>query len=160
MMRNYTFIFVYLLLVCLAGCGDSSRPNDLPKLFPCIITITQDDKPLPDAVVKLIPQTDTEMKYRPVAVTDTDGIVKMSTYGFAGVPAGKYKIVVIKNIDDDIVYRNDDVGERSVVSYNTYRVVEKRFSDTATTPYEIEITPKSKNIPMTFDVGKTIKERI
>jgi uncharacterized protein (DUF2141 family) len=115
---------------------------------------------LPDAVVKLILQTDTEAKYHPVAVTGTDGIVKMSTYGFAGVPAGKYKVVVIKNIDDDIVYRTDDAGERIMVSYKTYRVIEKQFSDPATTPHEIEVTPKSKEIPMTFDVGKTIKERI
>ncbi|MDR2170329.1 MAG: hypothetical protein LBP59_09320 [Planctomycetaceae bacterium] len=156
-MRNYTLIFVCLSFICLAGCGDSSRPKDLPELFPCTIMITQDGKPLSDAIVKLISQTDIDAKYNPVTVTGIDGIVKMSTYGFAGVPAGKYKIVVIKNIDDDIVYRTDDAGERVVVSYKTYRLVEKQFSDTATTPHEIEITGKEKSVEANFDVGKPIK---
>lgn len=158
---KYKFFLLALVLVVVSfftvGCSDSSRPEDLPKLFPCTITVIQDGKPLDEAVIKLVAQED-NVKYRPVAVTGKDGKVNVSTYGFSGVPAGKYKVVIIKNIDDDIITRTDDVGEQVIVSYKTYRTIEKIFSDTKTTPFEIEITPKSKNIEKTFDVGKSIKK--
>jgi 5-hydroxyisourate hydrolase-like protein (transthyretin family) len=156
-MKHYCFLIVVLLF---AGCGHSSRPADLPKLFPCTVTVTQDGKPLADAVVKLVTQAEDGAKYNPVAVTGEDGKIALSTYGFPGVPVGKYKVVIVKNIDDDIVYRTDDAGEKVTVSYKTYRTIEKQFSDAKTTPYEMEVTTKSKNIDITCDVGKAVKEKM
>jgi hypothetical protein len=162
-MEYKSFLLVLVLVVVLLfiiGCGDSSRPKDLPKLFPCTVIVTQDGKPLDEAVVKLITQEDNATKYKPVAITGKDGKVIVSTYGFPGVPVGKYKVVIIKNIDDDIISKIDDADEQVIVSYKTYRTVEKIFSEPETTPFEIEVTPQSKSIEKTFDVGKSIKKLI
>jgi hypothetical protein len=155
---KYKYFFPIVILLFVTGCGNVSQPKDLPPLFPCTITITQDGKPLGNAVVKFIASEDNTAKYKPVAITGEDGKVIVSTYGFSGAPVGKYKVVVIKNIDDDIISKTDDAGEQVIVSYKTYRTVEKRFSETKTTPLEIEITSKSKRVEKTFDVGKPVKE--
>jgi hypothetical protein len=160
-MRFLLFAICFsLFTVILTGCGNSSRPEDLPKLYPCVILVTQDDTPLPDAVVKLVLQTETAAKYQSVATTGADGTATLMTYGFPGVPLGKYKAVVTKNIEDDVVYRTGDAGERVFVSSNRYKMVEDKFSDVNTTPFEIEITPQSRKVPISLDAGKPIKVKM
>jgi hypothetical protein len=46
-----------------------------------------------------------------------------------------------------------------VVTYKTYKTVEQQFSNAQTTPHEIEITGKERELKKTFDVGKAIKSR-
>jgi hypothetical protein len=116
----------------------------------------QEGNPLPDAVVKLLPQAEEKAKYQSIATTGADGTAALSTYGFPGVPEGKYKAVVIKNMEDDIVYRTDEAGEKVLVSSNRYRMVEEKFSDEKTTPFEIDITPKDQATPFLLDAGKAI----
>jgi hypothetical protein len=97
-------------------------------------------------------------KYKSLAITDVEGKVAVSTYGYKGVPIGKYKVVVTKNIDDDPIYKtNPSTGREEIISYKTYKTVEPQFSDVKTTPHKIEITGKGKKVEITFDVGKAIK---
>jgi len=152
-MNRYTSILLFpLFLFC--GCSDqSSRPSDLPPLFPCTVLILQDGKPLEGAFVEF--HAVTEQKYQPAAFTDASGNAVILTYGFSGVPSGTYKVTVIRNIDDDHVYRTDADGEQALVSYNIYKTVEDLYSSVETTPFEIEVI--SKRVQETFDVGKAIK---
>jgi hypothetical protein len=158
--------WVSMMLMCLvglvsAGCADNSRPKDLPQLFPCTIKITQNNVPLAGATVEFVPTNQADAKYRALAITDDSGTVQMSTYGYPGVPSGKYKVVTTKNIDDDFVYAaNESTGGRDVVDYKTYRMVEPKFSSAETTPHEIEILNKGKRVNAAFDVGKAIKVRM
>ena len=102
----------------------------------------------------------TEMKYRPASVTDADGKVSMSTYGFPGVPAGRYKVVVSKEVRDDLVYAdtpNPSTGLKEVISFKRYRIVEPMYSSEDSSPHEIEITGKGKKMVQTLDVGKAVK---
>jgi hypothetical protein len=156
---SLTLFLGFLTLCSISGCGDSTRPKDLPKLFPCTITITQDNKPLEGASVELVLTDPSDAKYKSLAITNTDGKVVMSTYGHQGVPLGKYKVVVRKNIDDDLVYGTNSMGKKEVVAYKTYKTVEEQFSDPKTTPHEIEMTGKEKRVEAIFDVGKAIKVR-
>ncbi|MDR1491221.1 MAG: DUF4198 domain-containing protein [Planctomycetaceae bacterium] len=159
MLRIYwSLIFSATLLLC-SGCQKNSQPDDLPKLYPCIITITQDGKPLEDAGVELAAEDQSAAKYRAVTKTDAEGKAVMSTYGHNGAPAGKYKVVVSKKVDDDFVYGTSSTGDKEIQKYNTYRTVEPKYSDAKTTPHEIEITGKEKRAEATFDVGKAIKTR-
>jgi hypothetical protein len=161
-MSHYSLLVVNcsLFIVLLSGCGGASRPADLPPLYPLTITVTQDGKALPEAVIKFVAQADENAKYKPVAITGADGKVALSTYGFPGVPAGTYKVTITKNVDDDFVTKTDDAGEKQIISYKTYRTVEAKFSDVATTPFEIEVSPKRKNSEETFDVGKAVREKM
>lgn len=96
--------------------------------------------PLAEAAVELAAVGE-GVKYRSSSFTDASGRAVMSTYGFPGVPAGKYKVIVKKTLVDGTV---------------EYRTVEAEYSDAETTPYEIEVTGKGKSAA-TFDVGKAIK---
>ncbi|MDR3199698.1 MAG: hypothetical protein LBU34_17670 [Planctomycetaceae bacterium] len=158
-MRNIINIILFIFTIIITGCGTNSRPADLPTLYSCTITVTQDGKPLEQAAVTFEPVDPAGVKYRAAAFTDVNGLVTMKTYGFSGVPTGKYKVVITKNVDDDFTYKlNESTGKDEPVSYKTYRTVEPKFSSAETTPLEIEISGKEKNVQKTFDVGKAIKE--
>jgi hypothetical protein len=162
-MKALTTITLLIVTLTLNGCGDTSRPKDLPKLYPCTITITQEGKPLIGATVEFIPADAANAKFRAVSTTGEDGSVNMSTYGFAGAPAGKYKVIVTKTMDDDFVYAaevNPESGEKDIVSFHTYRLVEEKYSTAETTPFEIEITGKERSVTKTFDAGKAVKEKV
>jgi 5-hydroxyisourate hydrolase-like protein (transthyretin family) len=154
-------ILLLTLLIAVVGCSPSNRPKDLPTLYPCTVVITQDGKPLAEATVEFTPVDSANAKYRAASVTDANGTVSMTTYGFAGVPAGKYKVVVSKVLLDNLEYAdNKSTGQKEVVNFNKYKVVDSKYSSAETTPHEIEITNKKKNETYSFDVGKTIKEMI
>ena len=151
----------YLLLLSLfvfCGCSDASRPGDLPQLFPCVVSVTQGGKPLEEALVEF--HAESEQKYRPSAFAGAEGDAVMRTYGFPGVPAGKYKITISKTIEDDFVYRTGDADEQIIVSSKTYKTVEDLYSNVETTPHAIEITPTSKRTLITLDVGEAVKIQI
>ncbi|MDR0521444.1 MAG: hypothetical protein LBH00_06285 [Planctomycetaceae bacterium] len=155
-----TITLLIVTITIISGCGDASRPKDLPKLYPCTVTITQEGKPLADAMIEFVPADAANAKFRAVSMTGKDGSVKMATYGFTGAPAGKYKVVVTKTMNDDIVYAaevNPSSGEKDIVSYNTYRMVDEQYSSAETTPFEIEITGKERSVTKTFDAGKAVK---
>jgi len=154
MIKYRDMLMLSLLLLC--GCSESSQPTDMPTLYPCTISVTQGGSPLADAYVELI--SPDVQKYRPSAPTDASGNAVMLTYGHPGVPAGTYTILVSKTIEDDIVYKTDEYGERVVASSNNYKTVEDRYSNPETTPHSIEITSKSARI--TIDVGKAVRNKM
>jgi hypothetical protein len=152
-----------LLIVALVvvGCSPNDKPSDLPPLYPCTIVVTQDGSPLAEAAIELVPISPAEAKYRAASITGTDGKVSMTTYGFPGVPAGKYKVVISKNIQDDLVYAdNPSTGQKEIVSFKKYRTVEPKYSSAERSPYEIEINGKGKKAKHVFDIGKTVKTLI
>ncbi|MDR2641689.1 MAG: carboxypeptidase-like regulatory domain-containing protein [Planctomycetaceae bacterium] len=117
MLRIIFSWMLFFVLLAVSGCGDSSRPKDLPKLYPCVITITQEGKPLENAVVELAATDQNNSKYQSLTLTNAEGKAVMSTYGFAGTPIGKYKVIVRKNIDDDLVYGTNSTGAKEVVAF-------------------------------------------
>ena len=152
-MNRYQYLLLPVLPLLFCGCGDSSRPKDLPSLYPCTILVIQDDKPLEEARVEL--HAEGEQKYVPVAYTDASGIAVIQTHGFSGAPVGKYKITVSKNIEDDIVYQTDEYGEQAVASYNVYKTVGDQHSSAATTPHEVEVSRSTPRIEI--NVGNAVK---
>jgi hypothetical protein len=96
-------------------------------------------------------------KYRPTAVTNSDGVAAMKTYGFPGAPAGNYKIIVRKGINDNIVYGTDEFGRQIVLSSDSYNVILPRYSDVNETPHEIEVTANRRGVQITIDVGEPVR---
>ena len=146
-----------LAAVLITGCAKDNRPSDLPPLYPCAITITQEGEPLNGATVSLFAVEGTSSKYQPSGITDANGKATLMTYGFEGAPAGKYKVCVRKTIIEDGGKTLDGYGEEIDAPGIEYRAVEQEYSDVATTPHEIEISNK-RTPPHTFDVGKAVKE--
>ena len=143
-----------LLLFC--ACSKSSRPADLPPLFPCTVSVTQGGSPLEGAYVELLSQD--AQKYRPSAAADASGKATLLTYGFPGAPAGKYKVLVRKTIEDDIVYSTDEYGTQSIASSNRYELVDDLYHDATKTPHEIDVA--SKKIEITIDVGSAVRKKL
>ncbi|MDR2440634.1 MAG: hypothetical protein LBE12_14830 [Planctomycetaceae bacterium] len=159
MKQIFPIVFIYLVAFVF-GCTPSNHPPDLPDLYPCSIIITQENQPLANALVELIPLDQTNWKWRTSAVTDMSGTAVLLTYGFPGSLPGTFKVIITKNIDDDLVYKNDDEKEKTIASYNTYSMIEKQYSRAETTPHTIEIIPNKKGTTITLDVGKAIRERL
>jgi hypothetical protein len=160
MTRLLFFVTIIFSVALFVGCGSSSKPSDLPVLYPCTLTFTQEGIPLAGAIVELVAQDANNAKYVPVQHTADDGTAKMSTYGFAGVPAGKYKIIVTKIVEDEIATRDEGTGETIFVGSDRHRMTDIIYSDAKTTPLEIEVTGKEKNMKRTFNVGKAIKVKL
>ncbi|MDR3109434.1 MAG: hypothetical protein LBU65_07080 [Planctomycetaceae bacterium] len=67
------------------------------------------------ATVELI-LSEGQAKYKAVTITDSQGIAVMSTYGSAGVPLGKYKVVVSKKVEDNFIYGESSTGTKEVIA--------------------------------------------
>ena len=158
--------FVSLLVVTLlSGCGGPTRPADLPPLHSCILTMTQDGKPMGEATVSL-ESTDPAFKWTVFAQLDASGTGKVFTQGlFPGAPEGEYKVVVTKEevVSEQTgttVVRQGEFGEETITPTieTVFTLVEKEYTDAATTPLSITIGKKGNN--QTLDCGKPVREML
>ena len=168
-MQFRIFLAVTLVLCLLSGCNRQKRPDGMPPLFPCDITITQDGKPLDEADVRLVLESGTT-DWITAGKTNASGVAKLSTHAqFAGAPAGTFKVLVSKNVPAPSKYpmpaqdaSPDEWSEwRGKVQLETcplVRYVKPEYENANTTPHSITIT-KGKNTA-TFNVGEAIQEDI
>ncbi|MCL2305552.1 MAG: hypothetical protein FWC43_09435 [Planctomycetaceae bacterium] len=166
--RIGVFFSLALVMCVLTGCP-KPRPDGLPELFSCTITIIQGGQPLEGAAVRLVLEggrSDWTVNGR----TDAKGVARISTHtGFAGAPAGTFKVLVSKTdmspsqipelakdaTPAERAAHADKVSTEKRVKYN---FVKPEFDDAKQTPHTITIA-KGKN-EATFDVGEAIKEVI
>ena len=169
-MKNHLLSICFLAvgLALLAGCQRTFKPDGFPPTFPVGVTVTQEGAPLAMATVKLIP-ADGARDWVSSAMTDESGQAVMFTYGrFAGVPKGKFKVVVIKTESDvsKIAPPTNTSDERAMAIYNRnmqnerlkdYALVEAIYGDPETTPLELEVKGRTTQA---FDVGKKVRVAI
>jgi hypothetical protein len=151
---------IAVLFFC--GCGNKSNlPDDFPEIAPCEITVTQEDKPLADALVTLIPQNiATPYAQGCTGVTDQTGKASLRTYGQTGVPLGKYKVVISKTKDEGGTETTDENGVKIQTGQKVYSYVEKKYAQENSTPYEIEVVQVQRGDVnfLQCDAGKAIHE--
>jgi hypothetical protein len=154
-MKYFVFIFCALFFF---GCSrNNSLPPDLPKLYPCRITVMQDGKPLSDASVTLLANDKSVLYNSASGMTNSNGIVSLRTYGVDGVPTGNYKITVSKHVEEGATEYTDVSGLKQTKNGIWYSLIESKFVTEETTPLEIEITAgKNEKI---IDVGKSVHEK-
>lgn len=124
-----------LLILASFGCG-----GDRPSLVTVTGKVTLDGKPLEGANVamKLITE-DSDNKYgRPSrGLTDAQGSFKPSSYGDEeGIPAGKYKVAVIKQE----IPENYNAENPAAVPVNIRWVTPRYYSDIDSSGLEVEVT--------------------
>jgi hypothetical protein len=173
--RFLSFIFIFLIIFFGVGCqAKKPVPPDMPRLTPCKITITQENRPLDNATVTLVNSLATignggAGKWGAGGKTNASGEVEIYTNGFyRGAPVGKYKVVIKKTETEPS--RNPPPPSPESPDYNdwmkkygneirlVYSLVEKKFTVASTTPLEIEIQ-EGKSVSTTFDLGKKVKEK-
>ena len=132
----------------------------MPKLYPCILTITQDAQPLEGALVSLRSNDPAIAKWAASGVTDKTGKVTLKTQGkYDGAAAGEYKVVVLKEVvEEGIVLQaeTETTPEKSIPG-KTFSYVEKMYGDMSKTPLTLKVEGK---VNETFEAGKAIKEEI
>jgi hypothetical protein len=147
-MKKYIILLSALLVLVFAGCSQE-MPDGMPELYPCQITVTRDGQPFAMADVKLYPVEPQKKDWSTAGLTGTNGVVDLRTNAnYRGIPAGKYKIIVVK---EEI----EDVDNKFYYRVNT---VDPKFGAIDSTPLEIEI--KSGKNKQTVEVGPEVKTRI
>ncbi|MDR1385980.1 MAG: hypothetical protein LBJ67_19320 [Planctomycetaceae bacterium] len=161
-----------IVLVC-SSCGKSNLPKDLPRLYPCEITVIQENKPLADAMVTLqltdLSRPENGQLWFPMGTTDHEGKAIIRTNAqYDGAPIGIYKVLVSKTKQGPSKYgappqegtpqytKWEDLASHEIRPW--FGLVEEKFSQAEQTPYEIEI-PKGTN-KRTVDVGNAVEYRI
>jgi hypothetical protein len=146
-MKHYITITLLLVLFA-AGCGQK-MPDGMPPLYPCKITVLRDGQPLSATEVKIYPVEKPAKDWSTAGITGQNGIIDMYTNGnYRGVPAGKYKVVVVK----------ETVEDEGKIYYYRVNTVDMQYSSAETTPLEIEVT--KRGITQTFEVGAAVQVRI
>lgn len=164
--------FSLLMLSCLVfvlGCQSSTpKPDGLPKLQPCRITVTQADKPLEGALVRLERQSPGK-NWQIDGMTDANGVATLKTsVHFSGAPEGEYKVLISKvertlsafpeeAPKDPAEYRKWSDG-RASEELPSYDLVQVQYKDASRTPHSINIVAGDNTA--TFDVDQPIREQI
>jgi hypothetical protein len=152
-MNRYLLCFVSCILF-FSGCGDSTRPTDLPKLYSCKITVTQDGKPLEGATVTLLAKTPSKYGVSS-ATTDVSGTAVLCTYGFNGVPLGEYGVTITKiGVEDAKESKTIEVNPIQIGG-KVYSYDDAVFGDENNPPHTIMVTEKGAT--ETFGVGMPVR---
>jgi len=145
-------LLAFSLLFCIAliaGCGPK-RPEGLPPLVRCVLTIQYEDgTPVDNAMVSLAPEDDHLRQWSIAGTTNASGVAAISTNGdFVGAPAGKYKVVVRK-VELLPTDEKDEYGEPVM---KTLPLIAEEFTNAAKTPHTLEIG--NSPVAETFKVTK------
>ena len=163
MKRYFSFSFLLISILLLSGAGCSEKvPAGFPKLFPCTLTIIQENKPLAGADV-LLYSKDNSCKWMVGGQTDESGNVVLHTHGkYAGVPKGSWVVTVIREVNSDPaaaqkMEQADDAAAPEIGKNKIISVVDLKYKDRSTSPLEITIEGKTSK---TLDVGKPVRIEI
>jgi hypothetical protein len=167
----FLILSIFVIARFFTGCSNNSRPGDLPELFPCKVTITQEGKPLEGATVTLLSKNP-PLEGRIWIIsgkTDANGMTELVTQpNFPGVPEGEYKLLIGKTeTDDSEVPSFDEDDPKAFEQWTaktkgivpTYSLINPDWDDKQKTPFEIKIT-KGQTNTATFDVGKATRIKI
>jgi hypothetical protein len=155
-MKYRTFFAAFFAVAAVIGCSGEQRPDGLPKLYPCTITITQDGQPLAGATVILYDPAVTD-RWTVSGLTNTSGTAVMRTHGqFPGVPEGRFKVVLSKTETEGKGWDDPDSPKRTWENIKVYSFVAKEYGKHETTPLEIVVDGKKRS--ESFDIGRA--ERI
>lgn len=84
-----------ILFLVLAGCNQGpAKPENMPNLTPCVITVTYNGQPVPEATVILAPKSS---EFSAAGTTDASGRAVMKTNAmYNGVVPGEFLVSVTK----------------------------------------------------------------
>jgi hypothetical protein len=125
------------------------RPDDLPELHPCSITVTFGGNILEGVLVTLIPEDGS--KWKPSATTDSNGTSKPdASFGFTGVPQGKYTVAFTFITD------NPDYNDRDRKSQRFRSLIPLKYGLKKSTE-KVEIKAGEKNVfSFALDAGEEL----
>jgi hypothetical protein len=163
-MKNLKITFLLLSIFLCWGC--TSRPTDVPDVFPCKITVKNGTTPIVGAFVTLGLEQGSNT-YSSSGVTDNSGVAEIKTVRLnwkgTGVPAGKYIVIIAKEPDTSSITTKDreSVSSMSMDERERYslemekkiaalpREIPSKLSQFTTSPLRITVENGKEN---TLDV--------
>lgn len=131
------------VVISLLGCGGGAgKPDDLPPLTPCTLTVMYQGSPLTDATVTLTPESG---KWVGVGQTDESGKVEVRTNGqFEGVPAGTYTVTVKKQEQptggSDPSSAEEDAAMAATKASAPKLLVPKKYTEASTSGLSVQVS--------------------
>ncbi|MDR0336162.1 MAG: hypothetical protein LBI18_03630 [Planctomycetaceae bacterium] len=149
MKHNFLFLILSICVVAFFGCNNNgSRPEGMPRLVPCVVTVLSEGQPLSEVDVAFH-SSDSTFRWGSNATTDSNGKAVMATYGqFFGVVEGEYSVTVTK------LERETFDNEHPPKQIKVFTLTDVQYTNPQTTPLKITVSGKTTQ---TFDVGKTGK---
>jgi len=132
----------------------------MPKLYPVSISVTQEGKPLADAIVSLRYADPSAGTWTVGGRTEANGQAKLYTNSYPGAPLGKFKVVLLKEENEGLAERAEAEGRGDSAAANQVKVkiwscVEAKYNDPKKTPLDVEITADTKMLDV--DAGPAVK---
>ena len=151
MKHFFVFSFASVLFLSFGGCSPSNRPDGMPPLHPCTVTITQNGSPAADVSVRFVTK---ETSAWPVTgTTDASGKAAMVTYGqFKGAPLGEYTVVVSKTESES---EGGATNEYSSGITRIFSLIAVEHTQEETS--KLQITVQKGSNAETFEVGEPVR---
>ncbi|MDR2440329.1 MAG: carboxypeptidase-like regulatory domain-containing protein [Planctomycetaceae bacterium] len=168
------FVFVLLILCSIflfsTACHKGRQaPADLPKLYRCVIHLTQENQPVSDALISLRSTDSGNKQWVVGGASDETGKAEIFTdIYFKGAPAGEYKVVVTKTevitpSMPAVLPENEEertkILNRIEAGTKEYSVIAAQFSDVKTTPLIINVQEKENEVSLELDANVTKSAR-
>ena len=158
---NLNRFFAFILpgiLISVIGCGGPPTPPDLPKLYPCKIKVTQEDKPLEGAMVVVYHSSGFVIAGK----TDAKGVAVITADGrWPGVPEGEHVISISKIIEPtdlpeapQSLFSAEGRKYMELVTEGTKETVDPKYS--AGRKSELRLNVGKKAVNETYDVGTAV----
>jgi len=151
------FLVLAGFVLTLIGCGPGV-PKDMPKIYPCKVTITKGGSPVEGASVLLV-STSYPDSFAAAGRTDESGVAEilstLGTYTLSGAPAGEATLVVTKQAEAPANVRKpkEEVAKMTPPEQNAYAAeIAKAI---AALP---KIVPQGLTSPATSKAKITVKE--
>ena len=153
--------FVLCFSVFIQGCFGPKQPDDLPKLYPCKISVIQDGQPLEGATVLLRP-LDGNLRFSMGGKTDQKGIAVIKLDGqWTGAPEGEFHVSISKIVTPEglaLPGPTTSPRERRKLQEEsakmTKETVDPMYSNLIKTTLRLKVDKKATD--ESFDVGKAV----
>lgn len=155
-MKKLLLILCVAMLATFTACGPKVPPG-MPKTIPCYVTVVKGSEPIADA--QIILYTEAGGSLTVCGTTDASGRADISTilatYVGKGAPAGEYKVTVLKEVPIEHTKTPEQIEKMTPPEAEKYememqkqrdskpRIVPKAFTEKATTPFSVTVTPES-----------------
>ncbi|MDO5554977.1 MAG: hypothetical protein Q4G68_14570 [Planctomycetia bacterium] len=154
--RGIILLTLVSLLLVNEGCGRKKRPNGLPDLRPCKITVTQNGQPAEGVLVMLAPVEGGTCPWAVTGHTDANGTAVIMTHGeYRGAPEGHYKIFLSKQVIEGCDPASMERPSAKNPMY-IYTTIEPQYTSLDTTPLTVQVGRRGART--TCDVGPAVHE--